>query len=520
MPNLPTHPDLDQLRRQAKELLRDANAGDEQAVARIRAVSDSLTLAGAQLALARGYGCASWQELKHEVDTHLGPLAETVNAFLEASVGYRIGRAVRMLEQTPEIAQFSLATALVLGDEHRVREALEDDPGLAMRRDPSTGWAPLHAVCASRWHLDPARAAGLLAIAELLIERGADVDQQTSGRRSWLPLRCAVISAASGVNNEPIIRLLLKHGATPDDDTLYNAGWAADSPRLLRLLIEQGADVRAVAEQALAAPISSNNLAAARVLLDAGADPRRFRDDNGDPASVVPAALGAGCDLELIDLLLVRGADPDAPGPDGRSPYRMATSEGRADLVQVLRRHGARDDATDLDRLLDACRRGDRERAEQMRADDPGLLDGRSDGDSAAAAAAFVGAAEAGDAQAVLLMLDVGFPIDARAPGRGETALHVAAYSGAAGTVRLLLERGADLEARDRTWDGTALEWALVGSGERPNQAPAPDWVAAVAVLLDAGASTVGITLSPDDEKPPSAAVAQLLRERGVGGDG
>ena len=47
MPSLPTHPDLDQLRRQAKDLLRAAQAGDADAIARIRAVSDELTLAAA-----------------------------------------------------------------------------------------------------------------------------------------------------------------------------------------------------------------------------------------------------------------------------------------------------------------------------------------------------------------------------------------------------------------------------------------------------------------------------------------
>jgi hypothetical protein len=84
----------------------------------------------------------------------------------------------------------------------------------------------------------------------------------------------------------------------------------------------------------------------------------------------------------------------------------------------------------------------------------------------------------------------------------------------------VLLERGADLDARDATWSGLPLDWALVGSGERPNRAPAPDWVATVALLLDAGASTEGIRLSPAAQKPPSAEVARLLRERGVGSDG
>ena len=440
-------------------------------------------------------------------------LTETVDAFLAASVGYRVGRAAQMLARSPEIADHSVATALVLGDERRVREEIERDPGLATRHDPRTGWTALHLVCASRWHLDPARAPGLLAIAELLLDHGADPLERTDGPRSQIPLRCAVISAASSMNNVPIVTLLLERGAMPDDDVLYGAGFAADPAACLRLLIDHGADVAGLAEQALAAPISNNDVEAVRVLLEAGADPARYRNDDGNPASVVPAALAAGCDLELIDLLLASGADPDAPGPDGRSAYRKATAQGRPDLMELLRRHGARDDASEIDRLLYACRRGDRASAERSLAEHPDVLAALPD----AEAAAIVTAAEAGDAPGVGLMLDLGFPVNARGSDRGETALHVAAYAGSADTVRLLLDRGADLEARDATWNGTPLDWALVGSGGTPDTAPAPDWLETVTALLDAGASTADVTLAPDDPKPPSAAVAQLLRDRGIG---
>jgi ankyrin repeat protein len=108
-------------------------------------------------------------------------------------------------------------------------------------------------------------------------------------------------------------------------------------------------------------------------------------------------------------------------------------------------------------------------------------------------------------------LLDLGFPIDTRADDGG-TALHAASYAGSAPTVRLLLERGADLEAPDTSWDSTPLGWAMVGSGERPNGDPAADWVETVRTLLDAGASTESVTLSPDDPKPPSPEVAELLR--------
>ena len=46
-----------------------------------------------------------------------------------------------------------------------------------------------------------------------------------------------------------------------------------------------------------------------------------------------------------------------------------------------------------------------------------------------------------------------------------------------------------------------------------------PDWVATVALLLDAGASLDGITFNPDEPKQPSAAVLELLRSRGLASD-
>jgi hypothetical protein len=68
MADLPARPDLDQLRHQAKDLLRAAQRGDPDAVARINAVSGGLILSSAQLALAREYGFASWARLKLEVE--------------------------------------------------------------------------------------------------------------------------------------------------------------------------------------------------------------------------------------------------------------------------------------------------------------------------------------------------------------------------------------------------------------------------------------------------------------------
>jgi hypothetical protein len=67
MSELPGRLDLDQLRHQARELLRAATDGEPQARARMRAVSQRRTLSAAQLAVAREYGFASWPALRTEV---------------------------------------------------------------------------------------------------------------------------------------------------------------------------------------------------------------------------------------------------------------------------------------------------------------------------------------------------------------------------------------------------------------------------------------------------------------------
>jgi ankyrin repeat protein len=129
-------------------------------------------------------------------------------------------------------------------------------------------------------------------------------------------------------------------------------------------------------------------------------------------------------------------------------------------------------------------------------------------------------AAEAGDEAAVALMLEVGFPVGARRNDDGATALHATAYAGHAGMVRLLLDSGADIDALDGEWHSPPLDWALVGSGVGSGQlvsaGPPPDWVDTVRVLLAAGASAAGISLSPDDPKAPSPEVAALLRAHGA----
>jgi ankyrin repeat protein len=484
---------------------------------------EPVTLAAAQLAIAREHGYPSWPLLAAEVRARTAELGQRVEEFLAASIRDQSGRAARMLARDPWIAGYDFRTAVILGDAARVREMLAGEPGLATRPDTGTGWTALHAVCASRWHrLDPARAGGLTEVALLLLEAGADVAIRVSapGRPAsqegghWSPLLCAV----AGAPNPAITRLLLEYGARPDDHVLYLAAFE-NNHECLRLLLPYAPDIAATT--ARSAPISTGDVAGVRLLLDAGADPNHLLDagllgESHEQELPVPppsAAVDPESGSEMAGLLLERGADPDVPGWHGRTPYQQAVRTGQGQVADLLAHHGASTALSSADEFLAACRRADRAAATAILSASPDLASWLTPEDHRV----LTDAAGHGHTEAVRLMLDLGFPPGARSEqDDGATALHLAAGAGSTATVWLLLDRGADIEARDTTWDSTPLEWAIVGSGLRLGHDPDPDWPATVGVLLDAGASTDGIVLDPDDPKPPSPEVAALLRARGI----
>src|SRR5262249_30377724 len=182
---------------------------------------------------------ASWARLMDEVRARTVALPDAVRAFCEASIGDWTGKAVRILAARPDVAGAGLAPAVVLGDVAGVQAILARDPAAAIRPDPVSGWTPLCAVCGSRWHrLDPARADGLTAVAEVLLNAGADATAAV-GSRGWTPLRCAV----AGIANPAIVRLLLQRGAVPGDHDLYLACFGGDDHESLRLLLQRAHNV-------------------------------------------------------------------------------------------------------------------------------------------------------------------------------------------------------------------------------------------------------------------------------------
>jgi hypothetical protein len=68
MPALPSRPNLEHLRHEARRLLRAAKAGDPDAIERIRTFSDRITLSTAQLTIAREHGWVSWSAMRHHIE--------------------------------------------------------------------------------------------------------------------------------------------------------------------------------------------------------------------------------------------------------------------------------------------------------------------------------------------------------------------------------------------------------------------------------------------------------------------
>ena len=99
---LRTHPDLEQLKRQAKELLAAFRKGDAAAVKEVSACYDdpqraNFALHDAQLVIARSYGFDSWPKLKAYVD------GVTIRRLVEAVHAGDIGSVRRMLKARPEL---------------------------------------------------------------------------------------------------------------------------------------------------------------------------------------------------------------------------------------------------------------------------------------------------------------------------------------------------------------------------------------------------------------------------------
>jgi hypothetical protein len=179
-----------------------------------------------------------------------------------------------------------------------------------------------------------------------------------------------------------------------------------------------------------------------------------------------------------------------------RTAHSVARDFGHEDVFQLLLERTPEDL-----KLALACELGDEGAFHQFLTKHPDAAKTISEAD----ARKLPDAAQTNNTKAVRLMLEAGWPVNT--PGdAGATALHWAGFHGNAEMVREILRFHPDLEQKSRDYEGTALSWAIYGSGNGWHR-DTGDYVATLRALIGAGA-----TIPPHAaDLEPSDAVLELL---------
>lgn len=493
---LPPNPNLDKQRKLAKSLARDYWRGDAAAVERVRALHPkppapkAFTLSDAQRVIARGYGFAGWRHLKRKINSLTKSPAELFTAAVE------------------------------MGDVERVRQLFQSHRDLVSRINEPMFSFERPAVHVARTNL---------AMLDLLLAHGADLN----ARSSWEKGGFGVLEQVAPEEAAPLIA----RGARIDIWAAANLGMIEE---LATLVAGNPALVHAKGGDGKRPLHFAGTIEVARFLIEHGAEVDALDDDHdstpaqhliGDRPDVAGflVARGARADLLLAaalgDLGLVRNrldAEPgsiamrvdqdwfamiDTAANGGHiyqwtlgfhvSAFDIARKRGHTEVVDLLLKR-----AGPLDLFLDALWCGDDARADAVLAVDPQLMDRAPD----KALRQVADAARNNNIAAVRAMLRRGFPVTALSQ-HGATPLHWAAFHGNADMLQDVLRHNPPIDARDRQFNGTPMDWLFHGARDPWGFSTGRHGECA-RLLLDAGAPV-------DEASVPTGhdAVDRVLRE-------
>ena len=424
-------------------------------------------------------------KLKLHVETR--DPAKAGKALVTAALRGQKEEVAEILREYPRLSRASIHVVAALGDAVGLRDWLQHDASLAQAVSREGKWTPLLFACVGRVGGDDAARAECV---KLLLAAGAGANDYWTDE-SFPGSKLPALYGATGINNYPqTARVLLAAGANPnDDESVYHAAEHAHLESL-EVLKEFKADLSSSA----AVPGGSTPLyfvfevisgrpnrdQGSRWLLAHGANPNVVCRDVKETA--LHAAVRRDYSTDMIALLLKHGADPSIRRADGRTALALAVRGGHENLAAVLRSHGATDEVSATDRFLGACLRADEPAARAFLAEQPGLMDGLARDDRAMV----FEAAREGRGEALTLMGRLGFDLQL-AGEKGETPLHMAAWSGRVVAAQALIAAGVDLNPRETRFDATPLGWLQHGS--QFNKDPLGDYAACAEVLLAAGAT-------------------------------
>ncbi len=419
---LPERPDLEQLRRQAKELLVAFRNGAPDAAAEVNrfyrdADRESFALHHAQLVLARSYGFDSWPILKAFID------GITVSRLVEAVRAGEVEQVRAILRLRPELVNreapsshghMALHYAVMARMPEMVRTLMQSGA------DPHVTTAGIHALRDAATPLTIAVERGYQEIAAIIREEenrreerpAAAFDTLAELRRAFdaanedlaidilerhpgmvdLRLRdgrWSLLHISSGRLLPRVTAWLLDHGAPVNEQAgdgstpLDVAGLRCDPGRIedrlamVRILRDRGAEPTARSTVALGDEASLRRIAAEEdvvtprddrgwllrlavdcnlpgillLLLDLGLDPdARVRIEDGDRPTFswgMPLYQCTRCGkIEMAELLLKRGADPNAQVYASGTPLSEAYGQRDEAMIALLERHGGKSNAS------------------------------------------------------------------------------------------------------------------------------------------------------------------------------
>jgi ankyrin repeat protein len=493
---LPPHPSLEHLKKQAKVLLYDFERGEPEANAKFRALGRAQPqLADAQHLIAGEYGFTSWTKLREHVEAAAAEPGGPVQLFKDAIAADDAGALARLIERYPQYRSkinepvFPFDSPAILyaaGRGHRrvVDFLLREGADINAR---SLWWAGSFGVLDA---CDP-------EMATFLIERGAVVDAHAAARLGLMHELKELVAA-----NPELVHARGGDGQTP----LHFAA----TVEIAGYLLDHGADIDARDIDHESTP--------AQYMVDSRQQIARYLIGRGAKTDILMAA--AIGDLDLVRKHL--DADPDAvrvavneryfpkrnPKSGGtiyiwtlggnRTAHQVARKFGHAEVFELLMDRSPADV-----KLTSAVSTGDEATIRALLADHPKMIESLPDESRHQISEA----AEDNNTDVVRLMLEMGWPVDG---GSKETPLHWAAWHGNAEMASVILRHHPPLERPDPEFNGKPLGWAIHGS-ENGWNCKKGNYAAVVEALLNAGAQ-------PPEEAVGTEAVREVLRRYGVKG--